>query len=123
MNSLTQLITQEIKKQYKSVRAFSLAIGVPQTTVVSSLKNGIGGTGFDTVLKMCNALNIKVKDFDTPIVINGEAVEFMRKINLLDDKGVHAVKAVLQAEYIRGNAKGKYDELIFSFDADADVEF
>ena len=118
MNSLTQLITQEIKKQYKSVRAFSFAIGVPQTTIVSSIKNGISGTGFDTVVKMCNALNIKIVDFDTPVVINEETINFMKKLNDLDEKGLHAVKAVLQAEYLRCNSSEVYEGLALSFGGD-----
>ena len=60
MDELTLLIKQEIKKQYRSVRQFALHVGIAQTTVVSALKNGVSGTGFATVMKICKALNIPV---------------------------------------------------------------
>ena len=72
MDELTRLIKQEIKKKYKSVRQFSFAIGVAQTTVVSALKNGVSGTAFSTVMKMCKALDIQVFEYETPLVINDD---------------------------------------------------
>ena len=42
MDELTTLIKNEIKRQYRSVRQFSMAIGVPQSTIVTALQKGIG---------------------------------------------------------------------------------
>ena len=63
MDELTLLIKQEIKKQFRSVRQFAFSVGIAQTTVVSALKNGVSGTGFSTVMKICKALDIQVFDY------------------------------------------------------------
>jgi len=56
----THIIESLIKTKYKSVRQFSKIIDVPHTTITSMLKTGIGGTGVDTVLKICKELNISL---------------------------------------------------------------
>jgi DNA-binding Xre family transcriptional regulator len=61
MNS-SEYMNALIKKQYKSIRQFALAINVPYSTIKSGLNAGIGGMAVDTVIKMCNALNIRVED-------------------------------------------------------------
>ncbi len=98
MDNLTELIISEIKKQYKSVRQFSIRIGVPQTTVVSALKKGVNGTAYETVLKMCQALDIKAVNYDSHILINQDVEQLIRKFNMLDEKGAHTVLTVLQME-------------------------
>ena len=67
MENLTELIASEIKKQYKSVRRFAMHIGIPQTTLFSVLKNGISGTAFDTVVKICQTLGINVINLKRPL--------------------------------------------------------
>ncbi|MDP4132793.1 MAG: helix-turn-helix transcriptional regulator [Bacillota bacterium] len=101
MDYLTELITCEIKKQYRSVRQFAFAIGVPQTTVVSALKKGVSGTGYDTVLKMCKTLNIRLADYETPIPLDDEVVDMVNMYSALDEKGMHTVRTVILMEYNR----------------------
>ena len=101
MNSITDLIKKEIEKQYKSVRQFALSIDVPPTTVASALKIGVDGTSFDTVMKMCNALNIKFIDNSIPIKLGQDAIDFLAQYNELDAIGKHTIMAVLNAEYSR----------------------
>lgn len=101
MDELTILVTEEIKKQYKSVRRFAMELGIPQTTLVSALKNGIGGTSFDTVMKILNALNIKLTDLETPISLDSETVELIKKLGELDPFGVHTVKVIIDVEHKR----------------------
>lgn len=50
-----------ILNQYKSIRAFTMAIDVPYSTIDTMLKKGIGGAGVNTVLKVCVALGIDVE--------------------------------------------------------------
>ena len=104
MDDLTMLIKQEIKKQYRSVRQFAFSVGIAQTTVVSALKNGISGTGFNTVMKMCKALNIKVFDYEIPLVIDDSVVTLVQKYNSLDKLAEHTVQTVLDVEYERCKA-------------------
>ena len=95
MDELTLLIKQEIKKQFRSVRQFAFSVGIAQTTVVSALKNGVSGTGFSTVMKICKALDIQVFDYSIPLVIND---------NALDKLAEHTVQTVLNVEYERCKA-------------------
>lgn len=55
-------ITSLIEDSGMSQRAFAEKIGLSYSTLRSMLRNGIGGTGVDTVLKICEELDIKVED-------------------------------------------------------------
>ena len=101
MDNLTQIIAKEIKKQYKSVRRFALSLGIPQTTVASTLKNGISGTGYATVVKMCEALDIKLVNYNSPVVADDKMIKMLEMMNNLDEKGLHTVETILYVEYKR----------------------
>ena len=47
-----------ILSRYRSIRDFSLKIGLPQSTVDSILHRGILNAGIGKVLKICNTLGI-----------------------------------------------------------------
>ena len=68
MDNLTRIIRSEISKQYRSVRQFAFAVGVPLSTVNSALHNGVGGSSFDTVLQICKALGIKALGDDAHFI-------------------------------------------------------
>ena len=80
MDELTRLIKTEIKKQFRSVRQFSMYIGVPQSTIVTALQKGVGGTSFETIMHMCDVLDIKpVADAIAPLeVLNATSVAEMK---------------------------------------------
>jgi len=101
MDNLTEVIAKEIKKQYKSVRRFALTLGIPQTTVASTLKNGISGTGYATVVKMCEALDIKLVNYNSPLLADDRMVKMLEIMNTLDEKGLHTVETVLYVEHLR----------------------
>ncbi len=100
MDNLTSLIKTEIKKQYKSVRQFSKSVGIPQSTIISALRKGIGGTAFDSVLKICDVLNIKLS-VNSQIYIDQQNRELIEAFSKLDAKGKHAVETVCQVELLR----------------------
>ena len=101
MDSITLLIRDEIKRQYKSVKKFSDASGIPYSTLSNALAKGIGGTSYDTVLKICKLLNLKqVYDADLTI-FNDRFYEICAMLSELDEQGVHAVKTVLTIEHNR----------------------
>ncbi len=104
MDELTLLIKQEIKKQYRSVRQFAFSVGIAQTTVVSALKNGVSGTGFATVMKICKALDIQVFDYTIPLVVDDNVISLIKKYNALDKLAEHTVQTVLNVEYERCKA-------------------
>lgn len=101
LDSITTLIKNEIKAQYKTVRKFSEASGIPYSTLSNALSKGIGGTSYETVVKICRLLNLK-QVYDSDIVLfNKEFHDIYTKLTQLDDQGVHTVCAVLNAEYAR----------------------
>ncbi len=101
MDSITLLIRDEIKRQYKSVKKFSDASGIPYSTLSNALAKGIGGTSYDTVLKICKLLNLKqVYDADLTI-FNDRFYEICSMLSELDEQGVHTVKTVLTIEHYR----------------------
>ena len=101
MDSITLLIRDEIKRQYKSVKKFSDASGIPYSTLSNALAKGIGGTSYDTVLKICKLLNLKqIYDADLTI-FNDRFYEICAMLSELDEQGVHTVKTVLTIEHNR----------------------
>lgn len=101
MDSITLLIRDEIKRQYKSVKKFSDASGIPYSTLSNALAKGIGGTSYDTVLKIYKLLNLKqVYDADLTI-FNDRFYEICAMLSELDEQGVHTVKTVLTIEHNR----------------------
>ena len=101
MDSITSLIKNEIKKQYKSVSKFSEASGIPYSTLSNALSKGVGGTSYDTVVKICQLLGIK-QAYDSDLVLfNSEFHDIYTKLTQLDEQGVHTVCTVLNVEYNR----------------------
>ncbi|MBE7060850.1 MAG: hypothetical protein E7389_08530 [Ruminococcaceae bacterium] len=101
MDNLTAIIAREIKKQYRSVRRFAISLGIPQTTVASTLKNGISGTAYSTVVKMCEALDIKLVNYDTPLLADDRRVKILEMLDSLDEVGLHTVETVIYVEHDR----------------------
>ena len=100
MDELTMTVKSEIKRQYKSVRQFAAALDIPQSTIISALRKGIGGTAFDTVVKICSALGIKLS-MNSGIFMDKEKGELLDYFSELDDRGKYTVKAVCNVELLR----------------------
>lgn len=105
MDELTQLIKKNIKFKYQSTRRFAETLGIPQTTIVSAIKNGVSGTSFTTVCKICKALDIKLMNGVYPVVVSDATKNLVEKISKLDEKGIHAVTSMLELEYLRCEAE------------------
>ena len=54
-------LKQEILSKYKSVRAFTTAIGIPYSTLDSVFKRGIVNAGISTMIKVFNALDLDIE--------------------------------------------------------------
>lgn len=101
LDSITKLIKNEIKRQYKSIRQFSEKSGIPYSTLSNALAKGIGGTSYDTVIKICKLLNLK-QAYDADLTIfNDQFYEICAMLAALDERGVHTVKTILSVEYDR----------------------
>ncbi|MBQ3195480.1 MAG: hypothetical protein IJB65_03335 [Clostridia bacterium] len=101
MDLLTMAIKNEIRAQYKSVRKFSIAVGIPQSTIVSALHNGIGGTSYSTVLKICRKLSINMYDFSPLYNTNYQGMSMMAAYSQLDEKGRYIIDALFNLELKR----------------------
>ena len=101
MDELTKLIKTEIKKQFRSVRQFSMFIGVQQSTIVTALQKGIGGTSFETIMHICEVLDIKPVPGDNAVFLDGEKRELLDRYARLDQEGKKAVRAVAAIELLR----------------------
>lgn len=91
-----------IKSQYKSIRAFADKVGIPNTTLVTALNNGIGGMAVEKVILICECLNIDVKTFEP--ISDSESFSFLekeiiKKYRQLDADGKERVDYVLNLEY------------------------
>jgi len=107
VDNITELIKSEIKAQYRSLSKFSEASGIPYSTLSNALAKGIGGTSYDTVMKICRTLGLK-QAYDSDVVLfNREFNDVYTKLTQLDDQGVHTVCAVLNVEYNRCMEKEK----------------
>ena len=101
MDNITQLIRTEIKKQYKSVRKFSEKSGIPYSTLSNALSKGMGRTSYDTVIKICNFLNLK-QAYDADLTLfNEHCYEICTMLTALDEHAVHIIKTILSVEYER----------------------
>lgn len=61
MEDKAALIKKEIKKQYKSIRQFSIAINIPYSTIAVALDKGDRGIdtmAYGTVITICRKLGI-----------------------------------------------------------------
>lgn len=101
MDSVTDLIKKEIKRQYRTVNEFSKVSGIPYSTLTYALSKGVGSTSYDTVVKMCSLLHIK-QLYDEDIVLFSQDLHSVyKKLSALDDTGIHTVCTVLDVEYER----------------------
>ena len=53
-----------IKSHGYTLKAFSQQISMPYTTLLSILNGSIGGAAMDNVLKICNALSVRIEDLE-----------------------------------------------------------
>ena len=111
MDELTKLIKTEIKKQFRSVRQFSMFIGVPQSTIVTALQKGIGGTSFETIMHICEVLDIKLVEGENSVFLDGDKRELLDRYARLDAEGKKAVRAVTAMELLRVSDADAYAAL------------
>ena len=89
MDNLTKIVRDEISRQYRSVRQFAFAVGVPLSTINSALHNGVGGSSFDTVVQMCQVLGIKALSDDAAFYLTDDTEQLLTQYAALDDYGRH----------------------------------
>ena len=63
--TLEEQLKSEILSRYKSVRAFTTAIGIPYSTLDSVFKRGVTNAGIGTMLKVFSALDLDIESIQT----------------------------------------------------------
>lgn len=101
MDNLTKLVRDEITRQYRSVRQFAFAVDIPLSTINSALHNGVGGSSFDTVMRICKILGIKAMSDDAALYLTDDTEKLLTQYAKLDDYGRHTISSVMQVEYDR----------------------
>lgn len=93
--SREETLMQLIKLKYRSLHNFSLESGIPNSTLNSMFKKGLGGTSFDTVLKVCSLLDCDIYSLiGEDKNISAEDRDFFSKYLLLDMSSKELVKMV-----------------------------
>ena len=101
MDNLTKVVRDEISRQYRSVRQFAFAVDIPLSTINSALHNGVGGSSFDTVMRICKILGIKAMSYDAALYLTEDTERLLTQYAKLDDYGRHTISSVMQVEYDR----------------------
>ncbi|MDP4132794.1 MAG: helix-turn-helix transcriptional regulator [Bacillota bacterium] len=105
MDQLTNKIRTELIKQYKSVRQFSLSTGIPQTTVSGALKNGVSGTAYRTVIKICRVLNITPENSVNILTPEEDISTALQMFLFLDESGKEMVFRTIKTQHKRCSKK------------------
>lgn len=111
-NQLRELILLK----YGSLREFTFNIDLPYSTLSTILKNGIMTANISNVVKICNALSIKIDE-----LVEGRLVENIPGEKLLDvEKIFNQTKINIQYPNVKINGqkldKNTQKMLIFSID-------
>jgi predicted transcriptional regulator len=59
-----KILEKLIKESGYSVRAFAQKCGIPESTLYTILKNGVGRASMDNILVICRCLGIKVEELE-----------------------------------------------------------
>ena len=97
MDNLTKLVRDEISRQYRSVRQFAFSVDIPLSTINSALHNGVGGSSFDTVMRICKILGIKAMSDDAALYLTDDTERLLTQYAY----GRHTISSVMQVEYDR----------------------
>jgi hypothetical protein len=108
-----EFLEESILAHNKSVMAFAKEIGVPYTTIKGMLTRGVDGASVQTVIKVCNGLNIDIESLMTEkfdvlkgpansqqneISLSEKEIKMIKKYRLLDQRGQQAVDDTLGRE-------------------------
>lgn len=72
--TIEERLQELILERYHSMREFSIAIDIPNTTMFSILKRGIGNSSVSNIIKICKALGISAD-----ALADGEIVSYQKQ--------------------------------------------
>lgn len=90
-------LMQLIRLKYRSLHNFSVESDIPNSTLNSMFKKGLGGTSFDTVLKVCSILDCDIYSLtDKNREISAEDRSLFSKYLTLNENSKELVKMVVE---------------------------
>lgn len=102
-----EYIKNLIKDNGYNIKSFALAIGVPYSTLLTMLNGSIGGAAVETVIKICDKLNIPVENLRnekfsapaiTPIDYTNDERDLIKKYRQLDADGKQRIQNQINFE-------------------------
>ncbi len=95
-----QLLLSIIKEKYKSLRSFSIAANIPNSTLSSMFKKGLGGTSAETLLKVCSILELDMSAlFNFGESAKKEDYDFFSKYLSLNESSRELVRLVAEHQF------------------------
>lgn len=76
------IIRNEILKQYRSIRQFTIETEIPYSSLVTALDRGISGMSYDSVIKICGKLGLDPINFTKHTIENSSQLS-AKEIRLL----------------------------------------
>ena len=104
LDKITNIIKDEIKRQYKNLRRFSEESGIPYSTLSNALA------------RICKLLNLRQFYDEDIIIFNDKFKDICAMLSEIDEKGIHTVETVLKMEYnrcIEENTAKEYNGISF----------
>jgi transcriptional regulator with XRE-family HTH domain len=113
MGKTEDLLKEYVLSNYKSLREFSIAIGMPYSTMDSIFKRGIDNSSVTNVIRICKALGISADELAKGFIvsnisktpINELVVEEEAKKYLADNFDEDEIEAINLLRRLNGRAK------------------
>lgn len=111
-----EYIKNLIKENGYNIKSFAAAIGVPYSTLLTMLNGSIGGAAVETVIKICDKLNIPVENlrnehfsFNTIAQSNftDDELKLIKKYRQLDADGKYEIDKMIDIKLDIQNQKSK----------------
>lgn len=112
----SEILKQEILRQYRSIRQFAIEMGIPYSTLVTALERGIEGMAYGTVIKMCDKLSLNPVDFTFlendaslgAMLLENRVMQYYMKLNQTGrDKVLELMDDLVQIDKYKAKKKVK----------------
>ncbi|MBP3415148.1 MAG: hypothetical protein J6L81_08130 [Clostridia bacterium] len=96
MDDLSGMIKKAIISKYGTIKDFCRVTGIPQSTLSSGLKRGVGNMSFNTVIQALFHLEIAPVG-DAFMTVDDETRRLAEALSKLDDQGIQKIISVIES--------------------------